>query len=183
MKNTRLWPNASIDGAADFGRRRVFFTNLTRCAIISQSRLFGRTRIVELDISYPPSTTQHTSSILKITNGVWWYQIAIWTLMHVNWNVRTQKRSETAVWTVLMGCAPTLPPQEITIFKIPRTYWYAPRRAAPPRSQVCPGPGGYRTFKFSFQVRIRHRYVKKIIWIAHPARSLTLQGTGLLNIK
>ena len=35
--------------------------------------------------------------------------------------------------------------------------------AAPPRSQVCPGPGGYRTFKFSFQVRIRHRYVKKII--------------------
>ena len=151
MKNTRLWPNASIDGAADFGRRRVFFTNLTRCAIISQSRLFGRTRIVELDISYPPSTTQHTSSILKITNGVWWYQIAIWTLMHVNWNVRTQKRSETAVWTVLVGCAPTLPP--------PRDYYFlkyrvrtGTRRAAPRRRDRK-----YRTFKFSFQVRIRHR--------------------------
>eukprot|EP01052_Picozoa_sp_SAG31_P011331 SAG31_NODE_639_length_13309_cov_4.008468_8_plen_63_part_00 len=24
--------------------------------------------------------------------------------------------------------------------------------------------GGYRTFKFSFQVRIRHRYVKIIDW-------------------
>eukprot|EP01052_Picozoa_sp_SAG31_P032256 SAG31_NODE_3518_length_4166_cov_19.123433_2_plen_56_part_00 len=28
-------------------------------------------------------------------------------------------------------------------------------------SQVCPGPGGYRTFKFIFQLRICHRYVKK----------------------
>ena len=97
--------------------------------------------------------------------------------MHVNWNVRIQKRSETAVWTVLMGCAPTLPP--------PRDYYFlkyrvrtGTRRAAPRRRDRK-----YRTFKFSFQVRIRHRYVKKIIWIAHPARSLTLQGKSVLKNK
>ena len=140
----RLWPNASIDVYLGFGRRRTFFTNLTRCAIISQSRLFGRTRIVELDISYPPSTTQHTSSILKITNGVWWYQIAIWTLMHVNWNVRTQKRSETAVWTVLVGCAPTLPP--------PRDYYflkYRVRTGTVPDRSTCSSLNLLKLLKFT----------------------------------
>ena len=57
------------------------------------------------------------------------------------------------------------------------------RRAAPRRRdrKFAPAPGGTvllnLVFKYGYVIGI----LNKIIWIAHPARSLTLQGTGLLK--